>query len=279
MRICLGLVVLFSLSSVSGYCAEKEQKTFSSAGLNRLYVTTETGAITVDGTSRNTVLVEISGNEQDKCILTMNVAAGRLVLTAEGRSYTPPKGWKNIFGLFRGGERRVDCPASFNVSAPSFLELEAKAGTGDVNVAAMSAHSSIEAGTGDILLRGISGSLAVQNGTGALTGSACPKNMVIKGGTGKIQITGLCGPAIVQSGGGGVNLEWDRVPSEGDVRIQTGTGSVRLVFPDAAKLSTSLSSGLGRITNEFENSNGFPVSVQSGTGSVSVIKSKGNKTL
>lgn len=257
----------------AGYCAPAETKTFPAAGLAGIYASAETGNVFVSGGAAGDISVEISDNDPGKCILTSKVEGGRLLLKAEGIRLPAPKSWRNLYGFLKRPGKKQDCPVNFRISSPSSVLLDVENGTGATDISAISSDVKIQSGTGRVYVRGLTGGLDIDTGTGPVEGAACVKDLRLRNGTGKIKLAGLCGPASAETGTGNLDLEWAKVPASGQVRVESGTGAVRLAFPAAAKLSASLTSGTGAVTNEFGNAGGFPVTVESGTGAVSLLKS------
>lgn len=272
MKILLSLGLLCAVPSVV-FCAGEERKSFPSSGLTILYIATETGDINAEEIQGGEVRVEVTGNEPEKCLLSMQTEGGKLVLKAEGKPVVIPRGWKNLFGLIGPRGASAACGAGFKVSAPPALRLEAVSGTGKISAAGMQADATLQNGTGEIFVYKLSGSVDLKSGTGSISGDLCARHLNVKSGTGKVFLNGLCGPAEVKTGTGRVALAWTKPPASGAARVETGTGDIALSFPAAAKVGASLISGTGSINNEFTGGD-FHVFAKSGTGDILLFKTK-----
>ncbi len=252
----------------AGYCAEDSVKTFPAAGLKEISLDTGAGAISVKGAPGD-IQVEVTDNEPEKCALTMKTDGARLILKAEDISVKQGF-WKMLFSK---GPRSVSgCRAGFNVTAPPALNIKADNGSGRINISAMSGDVAADNGSGPISFEGLTGNLSADNGSGGISGTCCAKNLHADTGSGGINIKGLCGPVDADAGSGAIRLQWDKVPSSGQVRAETGSGNIILTFPDSAKLSSKLETSSGRVSNDFDNSGKFPVSAEAGSGNISLRK-------
>lgn len=241
------------------YALESERRSFPAAGLAAMEISAETGAIRVDASSGNIVDVTVTGNDPQKCRLTMKIDGKKLILKAEHIK-------KN--GFFSDNS----CPAGFEVSAPAALKLRAGTGTGEIRVSGLSGEAAVASGTGDISVHSLTGSLKAENGAGTLTGDVCAAEVRVAGGVGRVELEELCGSVRVNGGTGSVALQWKKVPAAGEARVNTGTGDITMTFPREAGLQVKLDSGMGSKTNEFGNTGKFLVSAKSGMGTISVLK-------
>lgn len=242
-------------------------KTFRAAEIKAVSAATETGAITVAGAAGD-VRVEVFMADPDKCVMTMGVKDGKLILKAEGSRKVKEK---VAFGL---GSRWADCPAAFKISVPSGVDFEAKSGTGKIGVSGIAGRVGVKSGTGAVALSALAGRVEVDSGTGEVFGELCSKRLSVKTGTGKVDLKGLCGPADIDSGTGAVTLEWASVPASGSAKVKTGTRDIAITLPAGAVLDPELKSGTGKIINEFGRGTGFRLEARSGTGDISVLKAK-----
>lgn len=262
--------IMFSMllaSAGAGYCAEGDVKTFPAAGVTGISAVTGIGAITVAGADGD-IRVEVLMGDPDKCVMTMGVKGGKLILKAEGSRKVKEK---VAFGL---GSRWAECPAAFRISAPSGVDFEAKSGTGKIGVSGITGRVTLKSGTGAVALSALAGRVDVDSGTGEVFGELCSKRLTVKGGTGKVNLKGLCGPADIDTGTGAVTLDWAKVPEAGTARVKTGTADIIITLPAGAALNPGLKSGTGKIMNEFGRSTGFRLEAKSGTGDISLLKAR-----
>lgn len=266
MRITNIFAVLL-VSAGAGYCAEGDAKTFPAAGVTGISAVTGIGAITVAGADGD-IKVEVFMGDPDKCVMTMGVKGGKLILKAEGSKKVKER---VAFGL---GSRWAECPAAFRISAPSGVDFEAKSGTGKIGVSGITGRVNVKSGTGAVALSALAGRVDVDSGTGEVFGELCSKRLTVKGGTGKVNLKGLCGPADIDTGTGAVTLEWARVPEAGTARVKTGTADIVITLPAGAALNPDLKSGRGSVNSEFSRGSGFRLEAKSGTGDISLLKAK-----
>lgn len=263
------ITILFGLLASAGaaYGADGNVKTFPAAGISGISAVTETGAITVAG-SDGDVKVEVFMGDPDKCVMTMGVKGGKLLLKAEGSKKVKEK---VAFGL---GSRWADCPAAFRISAPSGVDFEAASGTGKIGVSGITGRVTVKGGTGAVALSALAGRVDVNSGTGEVFGELCSRRLSVKTGTGKVDLKGLCGPAEIETGTGAVTLEWSRIPESGTARIKTGTRDITVTLPAAAAVTAALKSGTGKVTSDFKGDGPFRLEAKSGTGDISLLKAK-----
>lgn len=266
MRTIKILAVLLA-SAGAVYGADGDVKTFPAAGLTGISAATETGAITVAGAAGD-VRVEVFMGDPAKCVMTMGVKNGKLLLKAEGSKQVKEK---IAFGL---GSRWAECPAAFKITAPSGVDLEAKSGTGKIGISGITGRVAVKSGTGAVALSALAGRVDVDSGTGEVFGELCAKRLSVKTGTGKVDLKGLCGPAEINTGTGAVALEWGKVPAEGTARVKTGTADVVITLPAGAVLNPDLKTASGAVVNEFARGSGFRLEAKSGTGDLSLLKAK-----
>lgn len=247
--------------------AAGDVKTFRAADIKAVSAATTIGAITVAGVDGD-VRVEVFMADPEKCVMTMGVKEGTLILKAEGSKKVKEK---VAFGL---GSRWAECPAAFKISAPSGVDVEAKSGTGKIGVSGIAGRVGVKSGTGAVALSALAGRVEVDSGTGDVFGELCSKRLSVKSGTGKVDLKGLCGPADIDSGTGAVTLEWARVPASGSAKVKTGTKDMTITLPAGAVLDPELKSGTGKIINEFGRGTGFRLEARSGTGDITLLKAK-----
>ncbi|MFA6093642.1 MAG: DUF4097 family beta strand repeat-containing protein [Elusimicrobiota bacterium] len=252
-----GVAAIFATSLAMAAETPKETKSFPSAGLRTVRVETEIGNISVQGTDKGDVSVEISEAAAGKCRLTTEVRGDILILTA-----------------LRPDQRsRVNCQAGFRVLAPSRLDFRAISGTGDIEVSSMSGALRTRSGTGDITLRMFSGELTADLGSGTLKGDVVSRKVKAQSGSGAIVLSGLRGSARVQTGSGDMNISWAEVPASADIHLQAGNGNISLAFPVNAKLKTTFQAPPDAVSSEFaDEESGAKLFAQVGGGKVSIRK-------
>lgn len=256
------LIQPFALPDASG----GETREFPAAGLERLEVRTSGGSISVNASTESVVRVQISGDEPEKCLVTVKREDKRLALTAE-----TVRKKKSFLGSDTGAEK---CNASFTLAAPPALALRAVSSMGPVSVSGMSGKTDLESGNSAVTVHSVGGELSIKNSLGRVSGDACVSDLKVESGNAPVSLSGLCGPADIKSSLGRVSLDWQKAPESGEIRVVNGNGSTKLYFPEKAALKFSLKSGLGSVKNEFGSGEGPLVTVESSLGSISVIKKR-----
>jgi DUF4097 and DUF4098 domain-containing protein YvlB len=240
MRIIFA-VALLACASAAG-AEETATKSFSAAGIEALKIDTAAGNIKVKaGNAR--IAVEVTRFDPELCVLTMAPKGKTFVLKAESRSQT---GW------FRKG-----CEAGFQVTAPAALRVSADSGAGNLAIAGLTGALTLNTGAGSISLDAVSGEVRANTGAGSIRGTLSSSK------------------ADLYTGAGSIDLAWQKSPVEGRIKADTGTGTVRISFPEGTRLEADLSAGIGSTSSQFEDTKGagLRVSAASGVGSVSLVKS------
>lgn len=239
MRI-IAIVLLACATRVKA--EEATMKTFPAAGIEALKIDTAAGNIAVKAGSA-AIEVEVRDFNPERCALTMAPKGGTLILKAENKSRT---GW------FRKG-----CEAGFKVTAPAELRVSAAAGAGSLSAAGMKGALALSTGAGSISLDGVSGDVRADTGAGGIAGTLASS------------------VADVHTGAGSISLSWVKSPAVGRVKADSGTGSVRISFPEGTRLEADLSAGIGSVSSQFGDTKGagLRVSATSGVGSVTIVKS------
>jgi DUF4097 and DUF4098 domain-containing protein YvlB len=123
-------------------------------------------------------------------------------------------------------------------------DVAARTGSGDIDLAgAGSARAST--GSGNITAMGIRGDLEVRTGSGDLTLGQSGKGRVdISTGSGDIDLIGASGPLHARAGSGDIQVEGTPI---GDWDLNASSGDVRVRLPRAGGFDLDLRSSSGRI--------------------------------
>lgn len=241
MKTILALAVL---ACASGAKASEGTltKSFPAAGIEALKIDTPAGNIAVKA-GKGELAVEVTRFDPERCVLTMEPKGKTFVLKAESK---PRTGW------FAKG-----CEAGFQVTAPATARVSADSGAGSLAMAGLKGALTLNTGAGSISLDGVSGELQANTGAGSIRGTLSSAN------------------ADVYTGAGSIGLVWPKSPVHGRIKADTGTGSVRISFPEGTKLEADLSTGVGSARNDFDDTKGagLRVTAATGVGSVSLVKS------
>lgn len=241
MKIILALAVM---ACASGAKASEGTltKSFPAAGVEALKIDTPAGNIGVKA-GKGELVVEVTRFDPERCFLTMEPQGKTFVLKAESK---PRSGW-----FSRG------CEAGFQVTAPATARVSADSGAGSLSMAGLKGALTLNTGAGSITLDGVSGVVQANTGAGSIRGTLSSAN------------------ADVYTGAGSIGLAWPKSPVNGRIKADTGTGSVRISFPQGTRLEADLSTGVGSTRNELGDEKGaaLRVTAASGVGSVSLVKS------
>lgn len=221
---------------------------FSSSGLHSIDARTSAGDIVFSAREGAKVSVELVKVSTIACDISMSVKRDVLVLRAQSK-------------VFLVGKPKL-CLAGLRIKAPAALSLDARSGSGAIDIFASEGRLGLHAGSGDIRIDGAGGEVTARAGSGSLDAK------------------GLTSGALVRGGSGDIRLRWAKAPEKAAVDIRSGSGSVTLEFPPRAKLRTSLRAGSGAAANEFSETEdaALSVTVRTGSGAISVRKSAGRKT-
>lgn len=151
--------------------------------------------------------------------------------------------------------------------------LKAGSVSGDITMDGVSGDADARTVSGGIRADAAAGSVAARTVSGNISGTSCAKSLKAGTTSGKIDFKGLCGSAAIDAGSGNVSLAWAKLPSGGEAWAEAISGDVLLVFPADGGVSPTLASTSGRKTSEFSGA-GFPVSVKTISGDISVLKAK-----
>lgn len=241
MKIILALAVL---SCASGARASEGTltKSFPSTGIEALDIDTPAGNITVKAGGAG-IGVSVTRFDPELCTLTMEPRGKTFILKADNK--------------VRSGWFRKSCEAGFQVTAPATARVSADSGAGSLAMAGLKGALTLNTGAGSISLDGISGVVQANTGAGSIRGTLSSAN------------------ADVYTGAGSIGLAWPKSPVNGRIKADTGTGSVRISFPEGTKLEADLSTGIGDTRNELGEEKGaaLHVTAASGVGSVALVKS------
>ncbi len=126
-------------------------------------------------------------------------------------------------------------------------------GSGEVRVDGMEGPLSIDVGSGDVTLSSVKGgSLDIDTGSGEVKGTAIAADALkIDTGSGSVDLDGLVAQSVaVDVGSGDVDLTWTVDP--GDIEIDSGSGSVKLILPGNSGATLDIETSSGEIDSAFE---------------------------
>ena len=235
------VLVLLLVLTPAALWADTVSREFDAAGLNSLSVINTSGDINISVSNSGKALVIANKIRfPEGCNLEMERSGGELSVETKA-------GWS-------GGSCRVH----FDIKIPEAVSVDLKNGSGDVDVGGTNGPIDFKLGSGDIKIKGQVTDLDGSNGSG------------------NVNVSGLVGSVNLKMGSGDIKLEYPSPPDRGNVKIKNGSGDTTIIFPEGSVILTDLTTGSGRIFNEIGDTAGAPfrVTVQSGSGKLSVRKSK-----
>jgi hypothetical protein len=119
----------------------------------------------------------------------------------------------------------------------------------------------LQVGAGDIVARGDLSSVDATSGAGKIRLGRCA-GVQAKTGVGDVEVGVVRGAATIKSGTGDVVV---RSIEGGDLRISTGTGSIRCGIPEGVAARLDMSSGLGTVDNQLAHLDARPEATEYAT--------------
>lgn len=148
------------------------------------------------------------------------------------------------------------CVVDFEIQVPNKASVEIKQGSGNLSVEKIIAELEYNLGSGDSII------------------NSDLIELEAKVGSGSIKATGAIGETDIEVGVGSVELIYTSNIKEREIEVKTGTGSVSIKLPKDSKVKSKASVGLGKITNQFENTSSFnnEIEVKVGVGNIQILK-------
>lgn len=260
-------LVLVAIASVSALAQNSrvyrdgsgwvEEITGSLPGARSLKVSTDIGAIQVEGSSDSDIKYTIRKHSYTSSEESARRAFQEFGVTANRRG-----DMAYIEGSWEGGHgRRFN--ADFVLTVPRNLQLvKLNSDGGSIKVAGLGGKLEAETGGGEVHLDNIAAAMAETGGGNIQVGNASGELKLVSGG-GNINVSSAMAAVSVETGGGSV---W--VGSAGGAVVETGGGSVKVEKCTNANVET------GGGTIELGDVNG-PVTMETGGGSIHLSSAKG----
>ncbi len=109
---------------------------------------------------------------------------------------------------------------------------------------------SFQAGSGNVNLTDIKGEIGIQTGSGNISGELFNGNVSASAGSGNITLTEFAGGGKITAKSGNLKVEASQVDS--DIRMQTGSGNIKLVVPKDLQFHLEIQTGSGNINTDFD---------------------------
>jgi DUF4097 and DUF4098 domain-containing protein YvlB len=177
------------------------------------------------------------------------------------------EGWSNV-------------SISYDITVPATTRVEARSGSGDLEVAALTGPVDVSTGSGDIRVARIRTAVAAHTGSGDITleGAASARTST---GSGNVNASGIRGDLDARSGSGDITAVQQ---GKGEVDISTGSGDIELTgatgpvhvraasgdieVQGAPTSPWDLSASSGRVRVRLPSQGGFDLDLHSSSGRI-----------
>ena len=266
--------------------------TFDTPGSVSLQIKLPSGRVVVATADEPKTTVEVVAlgrrgqDAMDDIEITMDERAGRHVVRVEQRDRFR---WGPIQITWGGDfECRITCPAgtdleiagaSTNVRVDGELgEVSARTASGDIRLQGVVGPLQVKTASGDVFVGVVAGEGAIATVSGDVGIERIDAALTARAVSGDITVGSIAAELGISTTSGDVDL---KAVLDGDVRVQTVSGDVRVgvargtrVWVDAASVSGRLESELGLDDEQADEAEGgvVPLHVKTVSGDVSVVR-------
>lgn len=254
MRILpLGMVLssLFTAACVVSVDSQaqivRDEKRFSVRGVPDLKFTTFDGAIELQASDRNEVVVEIEKRAATKeAVEALEVVATQDGDRIEVEVKRPRSESITEFG-FNGSPS-----AHLIVSVPRRANLVARTGDGAIRLDGLTGRLELRTGDGSIRVANASGELRLHTGDGSITVERAEGALDLDTGDGGVNVTGRFGAVKMHTGDGSIVYRAEPGTVMSDAwDITTGDGGISLYLPAEFDAELDAHTGDGSIANDL----------------------------
>lgn len=253
------------------------ERTFQVEAGQTLFLDTDLGKVTIEGTSGNEVHVRVTKASADRDVLRrfdVSFQQSGRGIDVEGR-YDGPR-------FNRGRQLKVEyeitVPHDFHVEVETSggsIELEDLRGTamlrtsggsitaqnvggpvdahtsgGSVTVENIGARALLKTSGGSINARDVEGPLEAKTSGGSITAERIHGNLAARTSGGSIRLEAIYGSADAQTSGGGITAELIGQPRQ-DMNLKTSGGSIVLYLDDEVRADIQAHASGGRVTTDL----------------------------
>ena len=130
-------------------------------------------------------------------------------------------------------------------------DITVTSGSGNIRWKDMAVKEiSLQAGSGNINLADLKGDISIQTGSGNISGDSLSGNVSASAGSGNITLTEFAGGGKITAKSGNLKVEASQVDS--DIRMQTGSGNIKLAVPKNLQFHLEIQTGSGNIHTDFD---------------------------
>jgi len=244
-RTLTAALVLAAATAV--YADADFDRTLNVSGQADLYVSTGSGHIKVTAGSDSQITVRAHVHAGWKSGSDIDNRIRRIVANP------PIQQSGNTVRIGETNDRELynNISIDYEITAPSSVALNLRSGSGDVDVEHLGRFVSATSGSGSVRAHGIHGPADLHSGSGDIElQQEAAGEVKAATGSGSIRIEGLNGALTARTGSGDIEAKGRLT---GAARLSSGSGSVRLNLAPDAHFNLEGSTGSGSIRVNFPN--------------------------
>ncbi|MEO1050027.1 MAG: DUF4097 family beta strand repeat-containing protein [Bacteroidota bacterium] len=145
--------------------------------------------------------------------------------------------------------------SNWTLEVPDGINLKFKTGSGDLSIEGLDIEVNAYLGSGDILLRDLQGDVKARTGSGDIEGYDLEAEIDFDSGSGDVEIENSAGLFKVNVGSGDLDINDVNITESSS--FISGSGDIKVKLSNELNQSISVNSGSGNVTLDF---NGTPIS-------------------
>ncbi len=161
------------------------------------------------------------------------------------------RGYRQRRNRSRDGWNRQRTRASFVVTIPAGVLVNAGTGNGDVSINGAGSEVVAATGNGRVLVSGTTGRVTASTGNGRVTVEGARGPVEASTGNGDVSVTTSNGPVTASSGNGDISVAMERIDRAAPMSFSTGSGRIVLSVPASFGAEIEASSGNGDVTTDL----------------------------
>ena len=261
------------------------ERTLTVAGTPNIEISAGSGSIEVrtGATGRVEVRGRIRAGDWGGGLFRRNaVSAEERVRRVEANPPIEQSGDSIRIGHFKDDDLQEGVSISYTVVLPAPSNLDARSGSGSVDVNGVSGRVEARSGSGSLTLQKVS-ALRASTGSGSITADGVGGELHATSGSGTIRATAVAGAITAKTGSGGIEIvqvgpgQVDVSSASGSVRVQgvrgglnASTASGGLTIQGEMAGDWRLSAASGSIRINLPATQGFELDATTGSGSIDV---------
>jgi DUF4097 and DUF4098 domain-containing protein YvlB len=140
----------------------------------------------------------------------------------------------------------------YTVSIPRSLRVRAMTGNGEITIERAGADVTASTGNGSVHVGETQGRVNVSTGNGDIQVDAANGPVSANTGTGRVSVVTSRGSVNANTGTGDIDVHVKGGPIDGDMRFNSGSGSIHLALPSDFNGRIDATSGNGTLRSDFE---------------------------